>query len=158
MSLPGWLPPMALVNPWNEQTFDALYRIFREDFIESRPIYEGHPVWIFPDVEDGKEVIFWHLTHRLDRAAGERIPDLRRCERLPWVRPLIDNSIEPEVLAWDYEEGDGSVKTYVWLENHDFLALMKKYANGTRRLLTSFFIDYPRYSDKLRKKYAKRIK
>jgi hypothetical protein len=35
----------------------------------------------------------------------ERLPDMRRCERLPCVKPLIEHPADPEVLAWDYDDG-----------------------------------------------------
>jgi hypothetical protein len=83
---------------------------------------------------------------------------MRRCERLPWVRALIDNARKPEVLAWDHQEADYVTKTYVWLKDHDFLVLMKKYPDGSRRLLTSFHVKYSNYRRKLKKKYAKRLR
>ncbi len=50
------------------------------------------------------------MTSREDKATGTRLPDLRRSERLPWARPMINNAGQPEVLDWDYEEGDGTIK------------------------------------------------
>jgi len=155
---PPWLPPMVFVSPWTGQTFGMLYEIFERDFKASQPQYQGSPVWSFPEVEDGKDVIFWHLTHRYDRQAGERIPDLRRCERLSWIRRIIENLNKAEVLSWDCREGNQTIKTYLWLKNHDFVVLMKKYPNGSRRLLTSYYVDYPNYRRKLEQKYARRLK
>jgi hypothetical protein len=154
---PTWLPAMARVTPWTQHTFDQLYSVFERDFRATQPMYEGCPVWFFPEIEDGKEVIFWHLTHRKDSESGQRLPDLRRCERLPWVRALIDHSREPEVLAWDHEEANGRVNTYLWLRDHDFVVLMRRYADGRRRLLTSFYVTYPNYRRKLEKKHKRRL-
>ncbi len=113
---------------------------------------------MFPEIEDGKEKIFWHLTTRKEKKTGERLPDLRRSERLPWVRPMLDQPERPEVLAWDYEEGDGDINTYVWLGKYDFLILLKKYPDTTRRLITSYWLEYENTKTKLRKKYEKRIR
>ncbi len=121
-------------------------------------MYEGKPVWFFPEMEDAREVIFWHLTSGRDEETGERVPDLRRCERLPWVRAMIENSTQPEVLAFDYKEADGDINTYLWLKEHDFVVLMKKYRDGRRRLLTCFCIKYENYRGKLRRKYTRRVK
>jgi hypothetical protein len=63
-----------------------------------------------------------------------------------------------KIKSWDYKEGKGAVNTYLWLKDFDFLVIMKKYPDGRRRLLTSFYIDYPNYKRKLEKKYARRIK
>lgn len=120
-------------------------------------MYHGFIVWFFPETDEGKEVIFWHLTHRVDKNTEQRIPDLRRSERLPWVRPMLDYSTEPEILAWDFKEGDGTIKTYVWLKDYDFLVVMKKYSDGSRRLITSFHVEYPHKRKKLQKKYDNRI-
>ncbi len=108
-------------------------------------------------MQSGRELIFWHLTHRQDKNMGERLPDMRRCERLSWVRVIIDNADQPEVVGWDYKEGDGSVNTYLWLRAFDFFVLMKKYRDGRRRLITSYFIDYPHKRRKLEEKYLRRI-
>ncbi|MCX5991269.1 MAG: hypothetical protein NTZ04_02910 [Chloroflexi bacterium] len=157
MSCPEWLPDLFPVDPWISTTYEALYRLFQKDFVESQPVYKGQTVWIFPEKEDGKEKIFWHLTTRDEKEAGERLPDLRRSERLPWVRPMLNQTERPEALAWDYEEGDGTVKTYVWLENYDFVVILKKYPNTSRRLITSFWVEYGNAKTKLRKKYERRL-
>lgn len=156
--LPAWLPPMADVNPWTAETFDMLYSIFKRDFKDSQPMYQGRAVWFFPEMEDGKEVIFWHMTSEKNKNTGERLPDLRRSERLPWARPMIDRPGEPQVLAFDYLESAGDTNTYVWLKDHDFVVLMKRYRDGRRRLLTSFYIRYENYRGKLQRKYARRVK
>jgi hypothetical protein len=56
------------------------------------------------------------------------------------------------------KEGKSTINTYVWLKGHDFLVLIKKYRDGSRRMLTSFYIDYPNYRRKLERKYANRLK
>ena len=155
---PEWLPEMATVNPWTNETFDILYKVFEKDFKESKPLYQGKVVWFFQDMEDGREQIFWHMTSRKDDVTGERLPDLRRSERLPWARPMIDNANQPEILAWDYEEGDKAIKTYVWLPDFDFLVLMKRYPDGRRRLITSYYVDQPHTRRNLKKKYARGLK
>jgi hypothetical protein len=148
---------MVQVNPWTDDTFDTLYDIFRRDFVETRPRYEQRPVWHFPEKDSGRELIFWHLTHREDKITKERLPDLRRSERLSWVRKVIEAAGESGVLAWDYLEGGGRVNTYVWLKDHDFLVLMRRCRNGERRLITSYYVDYPHKRRKLEGKYSKRI-
>ncbi len=70
---------------------------------------------------------------------------------------MLDYPEKREVLAWDHEEGDGTIKTYVWLENHDFVVIMKKYPDGRRRLITSFWVEYANTKRKLRKKYDRGI-
>lgn len=174
--MPDWLPEMVSVNPWTHQTYDFLYVIFCRDIRDHDLRYTGNQVWIFRDMEDGREKIFWHLTTRAVKKTKiprrkkkffpkgqtyideERYPDLRRSERLPWVRGLIENAEAPEVLAWDYEEGDLTIKTYVWLKDHDFVVIMKKYKGNRRRLITSFYVDQPYARQDFQRKYKNRIK
>lgn len=171
-----WLPEMASVNPWKEATYEMLYEIFCRDIRDASLKYAGHDVWIFPTMEDRKEEIFWHLTSRKKKAEKiprrkrkffpveqedterERLPDLRRCERLPWVKPLIEHLTEPEVLAWNYEEGDKTIKTYVWMQDYDFVVIMKKFPDSKRRLITSFYVDSEHKKNDFLRKYANRIK
>lgn len=152
-----------------------LYGIFCRDIRDHGLRYFGNSVWIFREMEDGREKIFWHLTTRSKKYEKiprrkkkfypqdqiyineERYPDLRRCERLPWIRALIEQEENAEILAWDYEEGDLTIKTYIWLKDHDFIVIMKKYPNGARRLITSFYIDKSYKRQDFERKYARRI-
>lgn len=174
--MPDWLPDIVSVDPWTEGTYDMLYQIFCRDIRDYDLRYFGNKVWIFQDIEDGKEKIFWHLTTRSARAikiprrkrkfypAGQtyidedRYPDLRRCERLPWIKALIEKAREPGLITWDYEEGDGTIKTYVWLKELDFAVIMKKYPDNKRRLITSFYIDKNFKRKDFERKYENRVK
>lgn len=176
LKMPDWLPEIAAVNPWTEDTYEMFYAIFCRDIRDYNLRYNDNDVWIFPDTEGGKEIIFWHLTTRdvkrqkIPRrkrryypegqtgTETERLPDLRRCERLPWVKSLIEHPSEPEVLAWDYEEGDRTIKTYVWIKDNDFVVIMKKYPDGKRRLITSFYVDKLFKRKDFERKYVNRIK
>jgi hypothetical protein len=174
--MPDWLPNIFCVDPWTQYTYDLLYEIFCRDIRDHDLRYFENKVWIFRDMEDGKEKIFWHLTSRSVKKIkvprrkrkfypeGQkyvdegRYPDLRRCERLPWIRVLIERAGETEVLAWDYEEGDLTIKTYVWLKDYDFTVIMKKYPDNKRRLITSFYLDKYYKRKDFERKYANRIK
>jgi hypothetical protein len=70
---------------------------------------------------------------------------------------MLDQSKRPEVLSWDCEESDETIKTYLWLENYDFVVIMKKYPGGGRRLITSFWVEYENTKRKFRKKYDRRL-
>lgn len=171
-----WLPEIVAVNPWTDTTYEKLYEIFCRDIRDHDLRYLDCEVWCFKDKEDGKEGIFWHLTSRefkpksiprrkrkffppdQECSQPERLPDPRRCERLSWVRPMIENPAKPDVLAWDYEEGDRTIKTYIWLKEEGFVVIMKKYPTGKRRLITSFYVDVEYKRGDFKRKYASRIK
>ena len=175
--MPEWLPEILVVIPWGAQTYEMLYRVFCLDIRDTQLRYEERDVWFFKEqVEDGKEKLFWHLTDRKPeperiprrkqkfyppgqthtKDESDRLPDMRRCERLNWVKPLIEHPSDPDVLAWDYEEGNGDITTYVWIKKHRFLVLMKKMRNGSHRLLTSFYVDEHRIKG-FQRKYESRM-
>jgi hypothetical protein len=173
LEMPNWLPPCFCVNPWNGDTYEALYAIFCQDIRNYHLKYRTYEVWIFSEKDDGKEKLFWHLTTRKQKIKNiprrkqkviqtqqnqvQRLPDFRRCERLPWIKPMIENPSDPKVLVWDYEEGDRAIKTYIWLKHRDFVVIMKKYSNGRRRLITSFYVDKQYKKDDFERKYTNRI-
>lgn len=79
---------------------EQLYSHFRADFIDSSPTFPGrrwavkrHPI------RDGKEATFWHVISE-GEIEDERLPDLRRCERVRWPRPIIDAFSTGEVRWW----------------------------------------------------------
>lgn len=176
--MPDWLPELLMIDPWTGHTYEMLYRVFCRDIRDGSLHYDGHRIWFFPEKSDGKEEIFWHLTSRENKPKPiprrkqhlyrtgqthepetvERVPDFRRCERLNWVKPLVEHAVEPEVMAWDYEEGDGTIKTYVWIKDQDFVVIMKKYPDGARRLITSFYVDSEYTKKDFERKYENRIK
>ncbi|MBE0658097.1 MAG: hypothetical protein IH602_10430 [Bryobacteraceae bacterium] len=158
---PSWLPPMVSVNGDAAEVFAMLYRVFSGDFRGAPKRLSGLPVWwdrriADPPYEEG----FWHLITRLDKASGVRLLDPRRAERLPWCGPVIANSTAPEVAVWDYEEGSGRVRTYVWLLNHDYLVVLEKRQKRiglVAFLVTAFHIDGPGKRADLEKKLARRV-
>ena len=56
--MPEWLPDMLSVNPWTENTYDMLYEIFCRDIRNNDLMYLNRKVWIFREMEDGKEKLF----------------------------------------------------------------------------------------------------
>lgn len=156
--LPAWLPAMHSISPWSETVLESLYAIFLQDFVTSPASFNGDPVWFFPEKERGKEQIFWHMVEREDPPnSGNRLADFRRSERLPWARPMLNNPTDPEILAWDYEEGDGSIRAYVWLKNFDYVIVMKRYRDRRLRLISAHYIDYDSKRRTLSSKFKNRL-
>lgn len=172
-----WLPEVFPINPWTCNTYEELYRVFCDDIRDASLRYRGNRVWFFPDKEEGKELIFWHLTTRKQQTSpvprrklkfkrngtlrdqsAQRLPDLRRCERLPWINPLIRHTGNMDVLAWNYKEGSGDIKTYLWIKQEAFVVVMKRYRDMSRRLITSFYVDKDYTRKDFERKYANHIK
>jgi len=77
-----------------------VYAIFRRDLIDSRPTFRGRRLGLKRHpISDGKEGTFWHCISDGDNEA-DRLPDIRRCERIAWIRFLIENCDHPDVCCW----------------------------------------------------------
>ena len=93
-----WLPKIVECKDYTkwEEYLDCIYEIFKNDFIDSKPIFEGKSVNFRRAPMDGKfEHTFIHLTHKDEfhksSNPNDRMPDPRRAERIGWNRAIIDN-------------------------------------------------------------------
>ena len=158
MSLfPTWLTELFPISSWTNETYGNLHRIFVNDFQDFPPSFQGATVWHYRRLDGDKEEVFWHITSMEDKKAGERLPDLRRCERIRWIRCIIENSEQPEVRVWDYRESNGSIHTYLWLHSCDFVVILKNHSKYGRFLLTAFCV-HESTKRNLNSKFEKRIK
>jgi hypothetical protein len=124
---------------------------------------QGLPIWWDRAVRPGEqyEEGFLHLVTRKDQRTGDRIFDPRRAERLPWCGPTITNCQDPCVKMWDYQEGDRRVNTYIWLEEFDYVVLLRRQSMRKRDvafLLTAYHIDGPSVRRSFARKYQLRMR
>ena len=103
-SAPEWLPPLALLQQYGgewERYLDAIYKFFQIDFVSTQPAFCDQPVRLkrHPLLQD-KEATFWHLISE-GADESQRLPDLRRCERIRWPRPMIESSPSGHVRCWE---------------------------------------------------------
>lgn len=159
---PNWLPDIISVSGEWREVLARLYQIFDRDFRQTGCKFETLPVWwdrrkLDSPYEEG----FWHLITKFDHDQRERLLDPRRAERLPWCKPTTMHSDTPEVKVWDYEAGNSKIRTYVWLENWDYIVILeKRQLRGGRSiafLITAFHIRGNSTRRKLRRKYEDRI-
>lgn len=154
----AWLPALALFEEyggdWNRY-LDALYAFFKRDFIDSRPAYNGvtlalkrHPVI------QNKEATFWHIISEGDSEA-DRVPDMRRCERIRWPRPIIEHSGDTAIKIWANERR-GEKRICLWFEDTEYLVILAE-RKGYILLWTSYAVEQEHSKKKLRKEYAAAI-
>jgi hypothetical protein len=159
---PGWLPEIISVNGEYREVVARLYVIFETDFKVARPRLGKLQVWWDKRILPGEqyEEGFWHLITRSDRATLDRLHDPRRAERLPWCRPTICHHADPAVTAWDYREATGKVRTYLWLEQIDYVIILEKRptkSHGTVAfLVTAYHVDGEDTRRSLRQKFDRR--
>lgn len=160
MTTPPWLPKLVNVNGDPLDVLQRLFEIFCADFLTPAPTLNGCQIWwdrrvLDPPYHEG----FWHLITREDHSTGDRLLDYRRSERLPWCGPAIQNCEDDCVWVWDYREGNGRLRTYVWLERHDYVVILERQQRRGATvafLITAFHIDGNQKRRDLERKHAAR--
>lgn len=130
MGVPAWLPSLLLMAD-HDNIFpiyiEAVYDVFRRDFVDSQPKLNGKWVRHRRDpIYDGKEAGFWHCASTGDNE-DDRLPDMARCERIGWIRAVIENAAEPEINIWENKRG-ANTNTLLWFDE-DYLVIL---GNRTR--------------------------
>lgn len=160
------LPALVLCENWaNFNAYDEiLYKIFKQDFIDTQPLYEGKKVVIrkHPLVE-GKEQTFFHITSKDYKENEERCPDPRRCERIKWIKKFIENNFclddceECEgIKVWE-ESYKKNQRIYLLLEEEKYLVILERRETYCL-LITAYYLDYTHSLEKVLKKYNAYIK
>jgi len=151
---PGWLPPLVLFSDYGgdwDRYLDALYAWFKRDFIDSKPVFQGrrlglkrHPMTY------GKEATFWHMTSE-GMEEKNRTPDLRRCERIRWPKPVIEHSEDQKVKLWVSVKRNED-RIHIWLEDEDYVVVLAD-RKGFLLPWTAFLVKRDHTRRKLRNEY-----
>ena len=135
---------------------EAVYELFKQDFITKRPVYRGIRLGLkkHPQFE-GKEATFWHMTSE-GKDEATRTPDLRRMERIKWPAVLINHSEHPHLKVWENSRGT-ETNILIFHEDENYLVVLRK----RREYIlpwTAYFIEYTNRKKKLLKEYEDYIK
>ena len=123
---PVWLPDLILLDAYTgswERYENEVYAIFYRDFVESSPQFKGRHVRITKQLIEGKERAFWHCIQE-GPIEAERTPDIRRCERIGWIRPMVEHTGDPMMKQWSNQRGR-HVRQLLWLEQSDYLVVLE---------------------------------
>lgn len=172
---PDWLPDHVPHSGDWEAFIRTLYAVFESDFKHSAPRFLSLPVWHDRRIEAEDryrfEEGFWHLVTKDEwvynrttrRKEKVRVPEFDRASRLPWAKPVIVNSHEKTVIAWDYEDETSRgrvVRSYLWLKDFDFVVILERQTARERKiykLITSFHVCYEAKRKDLERRYAQRV-
>lgn len=145
VSCPEWLPdliPFSGFPDWDSY-IEKLYEIFDRDFIAAHPMYRGKPVFYDARPRDGKPEGFWHVITSSDpsEVGLNREFSLLRCERIGWIRPIIENYGDASVLVWEKEDKKpGQQKHCLFLADQDFIVVLVE--RGRFFLATAYYVNY----------------
>lgn len=108
---------------------DALYAVFLQDILRYDLRFRGAKVTARRNPEhERKWAGFWHLISE-GRIEDDRLPDLRRCERLTWIRWIIENAdSHAEIDVWENRRGR-ETNTLLWFQE-DYLVVLSARAQN----------------------------
>jgi hypothetical protein len=155
MDYPQWLPDLIHLNDYSgnwQKYIDYVFSIFYKDFIQSQPKFESKWVRCRRDpIFDGKEAGFWHCTSD-GQDESQRIPDLRRCERIGWIRAIIENCEYKDILLWKSKK-NSEIRVYLWF-NEEYVVVLGV-RNRFFQLITAFCTDRNHTRERLKKEYER---
>jgi len=149
-----WLPPPVLFSDYAgdwDRYLETIYSYFRQDFIESKPIFQGRRLGLkrLP-IAHGKEATFWHMIQE-GGVEEDRTPALRRCERIRWPRPIIEHDFDPAIKVWRNRRGREE-RVCLWFVPEDYLVILADRGNYILPW-TAYPVDKPHRLRKLQKEY-----
>lgn len=149
----GWLPALITLEDscgdWNRY-LDSIYGQFCSDFIENPFIFQGKRVSLKRHpLSEGKEATFWHFISEGANEA-DRIPHIRRCERIAWPRAIMENCDDDCVKMWS-QEVNNDQRIHMWCEAAEYLLVV---ADRGRYVLP--WTGYPVVHGNAKKKLEKR--
>lgn len=156
------LPELILLEQFNgdyKKYIDAIYLVFQTDFIKHKTKFRGEDLrFKWAPLFQNKPCTFYHLTHKGEDEQN-REPDLRRCERLPWAKPVIENCDKWKLKIWP-QERRGANRLCIWLELDDepdyFIILDVR--DGYKLLWTAFVAQYSHEKKKKLREYEEWLK
>lgn len=155
---PGWIGSLITLESCDgdsEKYLEKLFETFKKDFIDSKPKFNGKQVLHDKNLDGGKPNTFVHITTETDRETKKRILSLRRCERIGWIKPIIEHTDDPAVLVWQKKQATSkrpAVRTYLFLEQENFLIVLQEIKFG-HFIITAIYVDNPNQKRKHLKAY-----
>lgn len=115
-----------------ERYVSHAYEAFLETFVQSGVQFRGCRVTApYRPESHGKHFSFWHVISEApdpkNRNEEERIPDLRRCERIRWIAWAIRQAdAGGGGVSWWENTRKRDTHIVIWAEEHDFAVILGK--------------------------------
>lgn len=158
---PEWLPEPAQLRGQNvEQDYEYLLKIYEQEFVEHgmNITVEGESVFVntSPNPNFGGKYPYG-FTHVVTRElGGVRVFDPARAEKLPWIRPVLENYRDAQYVRvfWSDRNKKSARRLHIWLYDFDFMIVldrMKSKRFSGKMIMTAFSVDphQRRYYQKL---------
>lgn len=120
MALPDLMP---LQGEWADYV-DAIYQAYVEQVANGGLTFNSLRITCqFRPESQGKHFGFWHVISEGD-SENDRLPDLRRCERITWIAYLIANvGTDADITWWENKRGTNT-HVVIWHEAENFVVIL----------------------------------
>lgn len=125
-------PPLILFDGEWPVYEERLYEAFLDTLVRRAVTFRGWPVKPqYRPSHRGKGFSFWHVISEApdprNRNEDDRIPGLRRCERIRWIAWVIEcaSNGEPGFHWWENRRGRDR-RVVIWAEKHDFAVVLAR--------------------------------
>lgn len=158
--IPEWLPrQLAFSGNDINNDYEKLHKIFKRDFIDSSSVsIDGLVVVVDSSIDPLSSAGYTRgFMHLVTIGVDSRSIDYDRASKLPWVRAVLENYLQPEITAFWAPHQKGET-LYLWLVDYDFVVILRKqksvsYINRSI-IVTAYHVD--RHGKKsLQKTYGK---
>ena len=107
-----------------------VYQAFLDTFVNASIQFRGMPVRSrYRPATRGMGYSFWHTISEApdpsNRREEDRIPDIRRCERIRWLSWAIGNAGGSRVDWWENRRGNNT-HIVIWARDFDFAVVLAK--------------------------------
>lgn len=150
------LPPIIPLESTGMQNYlSDLYRVYQEQIANGSFTFHNKPIHVFTSLNHNlQHQSFEHLT---TKGSGDRLYNVRRCERLPWIKSILEgncNSCEEFLIFQDKNwHGKKNTKRYVlWCPKEDYVIILEEREKEVM-LITAYCVLYENKRNDLRKMY-----
>ena len=141
------LPNLVLLSDYQASDYlEKIYKIFVDEVVNGNLSFLGlritcpyHPPF------DNKHFSFWHLISEKNQTNQEkdRVPDMRRCERIKWISCVIKNADNKEKI-WCWEKLIKTTRGYnehihLYLHQERYLVVLRR-KNNRLEIVTTFVV------------------
>lgn len=151
-----YLPKLILMEDykydWHEY-LEALYHFFCRDFVTSKPYFKDKRFALkrYPLIK-GKEATFWHIISE-GAVEDARLPDLRRCERIRWPRPIIEAIASSDIkVKWWRNKRGSEERIVIALEDFSYVVVLADRGEYIM-LWTAYCVEQEHGRRKLQREY-----
>lgn len=120
MALPDLMP---LQGEWADYA-DSIYQVYVDKIANANLTFQALAIRCkYVPATNGKHFGFWHVISEGD-SEDDRLPDLRRCERITWIAYLIANiEADADITWWENKRG-ANTHVVIWHEAENFVVIL----------------------------------